>query len=323
MTIASRGSCSSSTPTTGCGRAPFSVDCGRAFTGPASRWSRSCGPMRGGGSRPAGPACRRAASPTTSATTGSEPRPWSRGSWCTVRATSWRPCCDPVPTAVAEASRARAPGGAEPARRDRDLVDVRLDSGRLTTAELARVLLGLLEPKGRDAAWAAHDPRRRDGPRPALDRRRPAGPRRAGRGPGRGARAGRVAGRPRGAGLVRGRPLRGASSRTTRWPASSPTRSPAPCRRPPGRGPRPGDRLSPAPRPWVPPRRGDPHRGRRGGAAGRRPGHALRDLPRPRGAQGARRARPRPRAASGQRRAGQGAVPSPARDPHRPDPRRR
>ena len=36
-----------------------------------------------------------------------------------------------------------------------DLVDARLESGRFTTVELARVLLGLLEPQGRDAAWGA------------------------------------------------------------------------------------------------------------------------------------------------------------------------
>ena len=36
-----------------------------------------------------------------------------------------------------------------------DLVDLRLEAGRFTAVELARVLLGLLEPQGRDAAWAA------------------------------------------------------------------------------------------------------------------------------------------------------------------------
>jgi hypothetical protein len=36
-----------------------------------------------------------------------------------------------------------------------DLVDARLETGRFTTVELARVLLGLLEPCGRDAAWSA------------------------------------------------------------------------------------------------------------------------------------------------------------------------
>ena len=36
-----------------------------------------------------------------------------------------------------------------------DLVDFRLEAGRFTVVELARVLLGLLEPRGRDAAWAA------------------------------------------------------------------------------------------------------------------------------------------------------------------------
>ena len=36
-----------------------------------------------------------------------------------------------------------------------DLVDVRLEAGRFKPVELARVLLGLLDAEGRDAAWAA------------------------------------------------------------------------------------------------------------------------------------------------------------------------
>jgi hypothetical protein len=38
-----------------------------------------------------------------------------------------------------------------------DLVELRLPEGALRTAELARVLLGLRDPGGRDAAWAAMD----------------------------------------------------------------------------------------------------------------------------------------------------------------------
>ena len=36
-----------------------------------------------------------------------------------------------------------------------DLVDLRLEAGRFKPVELARVLLGLLDAEGRDAAWAA------------------------------------------------------------------------------------------------------------------------------------------------------------------------
>jgi hypothetical protein len=61
----------------------------------------------------------------------------------------------PSPDAVGEVARAvrravpSAPGEIA------DLVDLRLEAGRFTTVELARVLLGLLEVQGRDAAWAA------------------------------------------------------------------------------------------------------------------------------------------------------------------------
>ena len=61
----------------------------------------------------------------------------------------------PLPEAVDETERAirravpSAPGEIA------DLVDRRLDEGRFTTVELARVLLGLLDARGRDAAWAA------------------------------------------------------------------------------------------------------------------------------------------------------------------------
>ena len=61
----------------------------------------------------------------------------------------------PSPEAVDEV--ARALRRAVPSSPDEvaDLVDVRLEAGRFTPVELARVLLGLLETQGRDAAWAA------------------------------------------------------------------------------------------------------------------------------------------------------------------------
>ena len=61
----------------------------------------------------------------------------------------------PSPDAVQEVTRAVRRAVPSPPGEIADLVDARLESGRLTTAELARVLLGLLEPRGRDAAWAA------------------------------------------------------------------------------------------------------------------------------------------------------------------------
>lgn len=62
----------------------------------------------------------------------------------------------PHPEAVAETERAvRRAAVPSPPDEIADLVDIRLEAGRLATAELARVLLGLLEARGRDAAWAA------------------------------------------------------------------------------------------------------------------------------------------------------------------------
>lgn len=65
----------------------------------------------------------------------------------------------PRPAAVAEVARALRRAAPSPPGEIADLVDARLDAGRFTDAELARVLLGLPEPAGRDAAWAAmsHD----------------------------------------------------------------------------------------------------------------------------------------------------------------------
>ena len=158
----------------------------------------------------------------------------------------------PSPDAVDEVARAVRRAVPSPPGEIADLVDVRLEAGRFTPVELARVLLGLLDAEGRDAAWAADVPRRRGATRPALDRRRPARPRRPGRGAGRGARAGRVAGRPRRAGLVRRRPVPRPSTPATRWPGWSPTCSPTRCRRPRGRRRRRDDARRPAGA-WVPP----------------------------------------------------------------------
>ncbi len=115
----------------------------------------------------------------------------------------------PRPAAVAEVARALRRAAPSPPGEVADLVDARLDAGRFTDAELARVLLGLLEPAGRDAAWAAMSHDVAGAPRPALDRRGPACSRRPRRRAGGRARAGRVAGRPRRPGLVCGRPLHG------------------------------------------------------------------------------------------------------------------
>jgi len=61
----------------------------------------------------------------------------------------------PVPTAVAETARALRRAVPSSPGEVADLVDRRLDEGRFTSVELARVLLGLLDAAGRDAAWAA------------------------------------------------------------------------------------------------------------------------------------------------------------------------
>jgi uncharacterized protein DUF4192 len=61
----------------------------------------------------------------------------------------------PVPAAVAETVRELRLAVPSPPGEITDLVERRLDEGRFTTVELARVLLGLLEPEGRDAACTA------------------------------------------------------------------------------------------------------------------------------------------------------------------------
>ena len=59
------------------------------------------------------------------------------------------------PQAVEEVARALRRAVPSPPGEIADLVDMRLAEGRFTPVELARVLLGLLERRGRDAAWAA------------------------------------------------------------------------------------------------------------------------------------------------------------------------
>jgi hypothetical protein len=61
----------------------------------------------------------------------------------------------PSPDAVAEVARAVRRAVPSPPGEIADLVDIRLEAGQFKTVELARVLLGLLEVPGRDAAWAA------------------------------------------------------------------------------------------------------------------------------------------------------------------------
>jgi hypothetical protein len=61
----------------------------------------------------------------------------------------------PSPDAVDEVARAVRRAVPSPPGEIADLVDVRLEAGRFAPVELARVLLGLLEVPGRDAAWAA------------------------------------------------------------------------------------------------------------------------------------------------------------------------
>ena len=61
----------------------------------------------------------------------------------------------PSPDAVDEVARAMRRAVPSPPDEIADLVDIRLEAGRFTAVELARVLLGLLERQGRDAAWAA------------------------------------------------------------------------------------------------------------------------------------------------------------------------
>lgn len=60
----------------------------------------------------------------------------------------------PLPEAVAETMRVLRRAVPSSPGEIADLVDRRLDEGRFTTVELARVLLGLLDIDGRDAAWA-------------------------------------------------------------------------------------------------------------------------------------------------------------------------
>jgi hypothetical protein len=61
----------------------------------------------------------------------------------------------PEPGLVAETERAVRRAVPSPPDEIADLVDIRLQAGRFVAAELARVLLGMLETRGRDAAWAA------------------------------------------------------------------------------------------------------------------------------------------------------------------------
>jgi hypothetical protein len=61
----------------------------------------------------------------------------------------------PQPAAVEETARALRRSGVSPPGEVADLVDLRLLTGRFTTTELARVLLAMSEPGGRDAAWAS------------------------------------------------------------------------------------------------------------------------------------------------------------------------
>jgi hypothetical protein len=61
----------------------------------------------------------------------------------------------PSPGAVSGVARALRRAVPSPPEELADLVDARLEAGRFTDVELARVLLGLLEAAGRDAAWAA------------------------------------------------------------------------------------------------------------------------------------------------------------------------
>ena len=61
----------------------------------------------------------------------------------------------PSPDAVDEVARAVRRAVPSPPGEIADLVDIRLEAGRFKPVELARVLLGLLEAEGRDAAWAA------------------------------------------------------------------------------------------------------------------------------------------------------------------------
>jgi hypothetical protein len=61
----------------------------------------------------------------------------------------------PRPAAVADLTRALRRAVPSPPGEIADLVDVRLDAGRFATQELARVLLGLQEQEGRDAALTA------------------------------------------------------------------------------------------------------------------------------------------------------------------------
>ena len=125
----------------------------------------------------------------------------------------------PSPDAVDEVARAVRRAVPSPPDEIADLVDIRLEAGRFTAVELARVLLGLLERRGARRGLGRHLPRRRGATRPSLDRCRPARPRRPGRGAGRGARAGRVAGGPRCPGLVRRRPVPGRRRRQHPGPA--------------------------------------------------------------------------------------------------------
>ncbi len=61
----------------------------------------------------------------------------------------------PSRDAVDEVARAVRRALPSPPGEIADLVDLRLEAGRFTPVELARVLLGLLDAEGRDAAWAA------------------------------------------------------------------------------------------------------------------------------------------------------------------------
>ena len=281
---------SSSTPTTGRRPGPWSGRLRRAFAAAGHRRGRGAPRPRGAvvRARPAGRAAgRRPLRRRRPPLPGPGRARGHRGA--RLPEPSSRRCCSPVPEAVAETARRCA--GRCPARRARSPTWSTAGSttGRFTDGELARVLLGMLR-----AAAAATPP----GPRsPGRSRRATSGsgptrcsapptswsPRPAAvLGPGR------VAGRPRRAGLVRGRPLLGGRARQLAGRAGR--RRAHPGRAAVGLAARRPDDAG-AGHVGVPPGRGHPHRRRRGGAAGRRPAHARRDLPSPRGAQGARRAR--------------------------------
>ena len=100
-------------------RAPWCAGCGAPSGGPGSTWSRCCAPTTGGGSRPAGPGAPPSGVPYDVGGHRFRAQAVVEGIVVHGSRAELEALLRPVPEAVAEIARGGAPGGAEPAGRDR------------------------------------------------------------------------------------------------------------------------------------------------------------------------------------------------------------